>query len=208
MQPILWVRFLGLVPFEAMETLQCAFAARRCRQELYDGIMGFETPPIITLGKNADASDVFNTKALRVFRCSRGGKVTGHEPGQLLMYPLLKLEDWALGVKSYVSILEGAVKDTLAEWDVCGSSNSLGPGVWVKGAKIASIGVRLERGVTMHGVAVNISNTLEVFESFVPCGLVGVKMTSLSKEIGQQITVASVFARLSFNFVQSLLSKR
>ena len=112
-------------------------------------------------------------------KTERGGLATWHGPGQLVVYPLIALENRRIGVRRYVGLLEQVVIDTLQARGVPAERDPRGAGVWCRGAKIASIGVHIRRGVSLHGLALNLTNTLERFDHFDPCGL-GARMTRAS----------------------------
>jgi lipoate-protein ligase B len=125
-------------------------------------------------------------------RVDRGGDVTFHGPGQLVGYPILDIRAMGIGPAAYVRMLESMLIDVLAKFGFVAERRDGFPGAWCGDAKIASIGVRVSRGVTTHGFALNVDTDLSWFDAIVPCGLVGVRMTSMARELGQSPTMASV----------------
>jgi len=185
----LWVCHLGLVGYrEALELQQRICAARQAGR-VPDAMLLLEHPPVYTRGRRSGPGELpmgeewYRARGIEVCDTDRGGKVTYHGPGQLVGYPIVRVED----VVGYVRTLERALIAALAEEGVDARARSdEGPdytGVWVGERKIASIGIHVARGVTTHGFAVNVDNDLEPFSWIVPCGLQGVRMTSLAVEL-------------------------
>jgi lipoate-protein ligase B len=187
-RPELWVCHLGVVEYlEALE-LQERIRAARQRDEIPDVLLTLQHPPVYTRGRRSGAGELpmgedwYRMQGIEVIQTDRGGKVTYHGPGQLVGYPIVRVDD----VVAYVRKLELALVAALAEEGVRARARpDEGPdytGVWVQDRKIASIGVHLSREVTTHGFAVNVENDMQPFEWVVACGLDGVRMTSLIKE--------------------------
>lgn len=146
--------------------------------------------PVVTFGNRGWGSDVpgatqgswdeieayFSQRGIEAVKTDRGGRATCHEPGQLVLYPILPIRS----VRTYVAFLEEAVLATCKHWGVQAQRSPLGAGVWVGSHKVASVGIRVSRGVSRHGLAFNVSNTLETFRYIVPCGLEGVGVTRLA----------------------------
>jgi len=154
---------------------------------------------VYTLGKNANSSNVLN-KACDIIQTDRGGDVTYHGPGQLVAYPIINLKMRKIGVKSYVEMVEKLISDTLIHYGLESHVPSKETGVWVKNRKIASIGIHVSRGVTMHGLAININTDLSYFENIISCGIEGVKMTTVDKELGKKIAMNDIKKQLINNF--------
>jgi lipoyl(octanoyl) transferase len=146
-----------------------------------DQIWFLEHPPVFTLGMNADPSHVLGAGDIPVVRIDRGGQVTYHGPGQLMIYPLIDLRRAGLGVRDLVSALERSSIALLAEFGVAAEIRSGAPGVYVADAKIASIGIRVRRGASYHGLALNVDMDLAPFDRINPCGYAGLKMTQLAE---------------------------
>lgn len=145
-----------------------------------DEIWVLEHEPVFTLGMNADPAHVLAAGDIPVEAVDRGGQVTYHGPGQLVIYPLIDLRRLGFGVRDLVSALEQSVIRTLAHYGVTAATRPRAPGVYVDDAKIASIGIRVRRGASYHGVALNVAMDLEPFRRINPCGYEGLAMTEVS----------------------------
>ncbi len=188
--PELWVCHLGTVEYREALALQERIRGARQRDELPDVLLTLEHPPVYTRGRRSRpgelpmGEDWYRRQGIEIVQTDRGGKVTYHGPGQLVGYPIVRVDD----VVAYVRTLELALVAALAEEGIPARARpDEGPdytGVWVQDRKIASIGVHVARGVTTHGFAVNVENDLQPFQWIVPCGLDDVGMTSLTREIG------------------------
>lgn len=149
-----------------------------------------EHNPVITNGRFGNINNLklsmreIEKKGVRVYGTSRGGDLTYHGPGQLIAYPIISLRKLGLGVKSYVSSLEEVVIKVLNEYGIDGKRREGFPGVWTRGAKIASVGISIERGVTMHGAALNVNTDLSYFSLMAPCGISDVSVTSMEAILG------------------------
>jgi lipoyl(octanoyl) transferase len=144
-----------------------------------DEIWFLEHPPVYTLGMNADPAHVLERGAIPVLRIDRGGQVTYHGPGQLVVYPLIDLRRARLGVRDLVTALERAVVEHAAGFGIEASVRCGAPGVYVGERKLASIGIRVRRGASYHGLALNVDMDLEPFSRINPCGYAGLEMTQL-----------------------------
>lgn len=159
----------------------------RCDDKVPDTVLILEHLPVYTLGRRTQATHYASSEAsLRsrgadVYRVNRGGSVTYHGPGQIILYPIVRVSRHASGPREFVRLLEDVVIRLLARWSVVGTRVDQKPGVWVDGAKIASIGLRIERGVSLHGLAVNVAMDLSPFEAIHPCGFSDCVMTSLAE---------------------------
>jgi lipoyl(octanoyl) transferase len=190
-QPELWVCHLGTVEYRPALALQERLRAARQDDALPDVLLTLEHPPVYTRGRRSApeelpmGEDWYLAQGIEIVETDRGGKVTYHGPGQLVGYPIVRVDD----VVAYVRLLERALVAALFEEGVAARARPQdGPdytGVWFEDRKIASIGVHVARGVTTHGFAANIENDLQPFGWVVPCGLDGVQMTSLIKETGR-----------------------
>jgi lipoyl(octanoyl) transferase len=161
-----------------------------------------EHPPVFTLGQAGKPEHVLMPGDIPVLKVDRGGQVTYHGPGQLVAYPLLDLRRLGIGVREYVCRIEQAIIDTLAGWDIAATRREGAPGVYVDGAKIAALGIRVRRGCTFHGLAFNIAMDLEPFHRINPCGYAGLKVTSVvecggpaSLDAASQALVAALAAQ-------------
>jgi lipoate-protein ligase B len=183
----LWVANLGTVPYGEALALQQRVCDRRLAGQIPDSMLVLEHPPVYTKGRRTRQEDLpmgeewYEAQGIAVETSDRGGRVTYHGPGQLVAYPIMRIDD----VPAYVHGLEEAMIGALAEEGVEAEVRDGLTGVWAGDAKIGSIGVHVSRGVTTHGLAVNVDNDLQPFEWIVPCGIDHVRMTSLSAATGQ-----------------------
>ncbi len=138
-----------------------------------------EHDPVFTLGQAGKPEHVLMPGDIPVLKVDRGGQVTYHGPGQIVAYPLLDLKRLGIGVRDYVCRLEQSIIDTLADWNLHAERRDGAPGVYVNGAKIAALGIRVRRGCTFHGLAFNIAMDLEPFHRINPCGYAGLQVTSM-----------------------------
>jgi lipoyl(octanoyl) transferase len=204
----------GLVPYQEAWALQRQIEAARQAGEVPDVLLLLEHPPVYTKGKRSDptelgmGADWYRMQGIEVCETDRGGRVTYHGPGQLVGYPIISLKPYRDNVHEYVKGLERLMIESLAAYAIEAEVIDGLTGVWVggrppEGRKIGSIGVRVNRGVTTHGFAINVNNDLQPFEWIVPCGIEGVRMTSLTRELSaeqdmDQYTdlVAQLFGRI------------
>jgi lipoyl(octanoyl) transferase len=214
-RPELWVCHLGTVEYRQALALQERIRAARQNDELPDVMLTLEHWPVYTRGRRSDPGELpmgeewYRMQGIEIVPTDRGGKVTYHGPGQLVGYPIVRVDD----VVAYVRTLERALVATLHDEGIAGARARPedGPnftGVWVQERKIASIGVHVARGVTTHGFAVNVENDLQPFSWVVPCGLDGVQMTSLIKETGRPAGQMKCFRRRAAWRVAEALDRR
>lgn len=149
-----------------------------------DEIWLIEHPPVYTLGQNGKPEHILNPGQIPVIHVDRGGQVTYHGPGQLMLYSLINLRRLNLGVRDLVSALERAVIDMLAEYGINACARADAPGVYVGSAKICSLGLRVRRGCSYHGLALNVAMDLQPFLGINPCGYSNLVMTQISEEGG------------------------
>lgn len=173
------VRDLGLVEYEPTWRAMQRFTDER-GPETPDEIWFLEHPPVFTLGMNASRDHVLAPGDIPVVQIDRGGQVTFHGPGQLVVYPLVDLRRAGLGVRDVVTALERSVIDCAAELGISAECRRGAPGVYVEGRKLASVGIRVRRGASYHGMALNVSADLEPFRRINPCGYPGLEMTQLA----------------------------
>jgi lipoyl(octanoyl) transferase len=172
------VRELGRQPYEPVWRAMQRFTDAR-DDDTPDELWLVEHDPVFTLGQAGKPEHVLAPGGIPVLHVDRGGQVTYHGPGQLVAYPLLDLRRLKLGVREYVQRIEQAVIDTLAHWDIVGARRDGAPGVYVDGAKIAALGIRVRRGCSFHGLAFNVAMDLEPFSRINPCGYAGLRVTSM-----------------------------
>ncbi|HST45666.1 MAG TPA: lipoyl(octanoyl) transferase LipB [Luteimonas sp.] len=173
-----WLRQLGRAPYEPTWRAMQRFTDARSETTL-DEAWVVEHDPVFTLGQAGKPEHVLSAGDIPVLHVDRGGQVTYHGPGQLVVYPLLDLRRLKLGVRDYVHALEQAVIDTLDTWNIGARRRDGAPGVYVGDAKIAALGIRVRRGCTFHGLAFNVAMDLEPFARINPCGYAGLQVTSM-----------------------------
>lgn len=189
------VRWLGRVPYEPTWQAMQRFTQER-DADTEDEIWLLEHEPVFTLGMNADRTHVLNPGEIPVVQIDRGGQVTYHGPGQLVVYPLIDVRRANLGVRALVTALERAVIDYVAGYNIRALCRADAPGVYVDGAKLASVGLRVRRNGSYHGLAFNVNMDLSPFLRINPCGYAGLQMTQLATLGGpsQVAQVAQEFA--------------
>ncbi len=199
----LCVRDCGLVSYRPALDMQLELVSQRQAGDIADTVLVLEHPPVVTLGARQTANKLLATRdelaaiGIDLVDIRRGGGATAHNPGQLVFYPILHLQQARLGINEYIRKLEQIGIELLGPLGVDSHRKKGFPGIWVQTRKIASIGVRVSKFVTYHGMAININNDLGIFTHFVPCGLDGVRMTSLLKETGTEYDMSDVKRRLS-----------
>jgi lipoyl(octanoyl) transferase len=174
----LHIRHLGLCDYT--QTWQAMRDYTDTRDENSpDEIWLLQHPPVFTQGQNGKAEHILDAGDIPIVQVDRGGQVTYHGPGQLVAYILIDLKRRKIGVRQLVTAIEHAIIDTLAEWGIHAASRTDAPGVYVDGAKIASLGLRVRKNRTYHGLAFNIAMDMEPFQRINPCGLFGIRMIQL-----------------------------
>ncbi len=198
--PIL--RDLGLTEYEPVWRRMQQFTMTR-GAATRDEIWFLEHPPVFTLGMNASTEHVLAPGDIPVIEIDRGGQVTYHGPGQLVVYPLIDLQRLGLGVRALVTALERAVVETLGQFDIDAAPRADAPGVYVHDAKIASIGLRVRRNCTYHGLAFNVNMDLGPFQRINPCGFAGLEVTQTSA-IGGPARLATIRDALAPRLLERL----
>jgi len=202
---------LGVMDYKKAWDLQRDLWSRRVKGELPDLLLFLEHPHVITLGRRGNRSyliasqEVLDALAIPIYHVERGGDVTYHGPGQLVVYPILDLRGYGYRIIRYVDQLEEVILRTLKDFGMEGKKDSLNRGVWVNGEKIASLGVTIKRWVSFHGLAVNYETDLSYFDLIHPCGLVGKKMTSMEKILGEKVPRESLIERIRLHFKEIFL---
>jgi lipoate-protein ligase B len=194
--PPLRVIDLGTREFAEVWRLQLELVAARQRDEIPDTLLVVEHPHVITMGRGARRENLLAIDGVPVFAIERGGDVTYHGPGQLVAYPIFRLEQGERDLHLYMRRLEEVVIRTAGELGVAAGRQQGSTGVWTTGVparKLASLGVAVKRGwVTLHGLALNVATDLGRFSAINPCGFDAGVMTSLSAVLGRAVTVAEV----------------
>jgi lipoyl(octanoyl) transferase len=196
------LRWLGRVEYEPTWRAMQTFTNER-DASTPDQIWFLEHPPVFTLGMNAAPEHLLAPGDIPVVQIDRGGQVTYHGPGQLVVYPLLDVRRAGLGVRQLVMALESAIIDLLASWNIEAVAKREAPGVYVNGRKVASIGLRIRRGSSYHGLAFNVAMDLQPFQRINPCGYRGLEVTDL-RSLGVNASVQEVADALSPRLLASL----
>ncbi len=204
----LWTVPLGRVSYGEALDLQRSIARDRISGAIsQDVLLLVEHPPVVTLGrsskeKHLTASPEFlQSHGVELFEVERGGDVTFHGPGQLVGYPIVDLKRHRRDLHWYLRMLEAVLINTLADYEIPAERNTSYTGVWTRGRKIASIGVHARDWVTWHGFALNVTTDLSFFDLIVPCGISGVVMTSIARELGaEEISAQDVRDRVAAKF--------
>ena len=189
------VEWLGRMRYRQAWDVQRARHAARDAGDIADTLLLVEHEPVLTLGRHARDEHVITPAAelerrgIEVIRVERGGEVTYHGPGQLVAYPIVRLRDRPVLLRPFVRALELSMADVAARYGVQAAPRAGYPGVWIDGdgprpRKLGALGLRVERGVTYHGIALNIATRLEDFELIDPCGMAGLDVTSIARELG------------------------
>ncbi len=168
-----------------------------------DEIWFVEHPPVFTMGLNASEEHLLAPGDIPVVQIDRGGQVTFHGPGQLMIYPLLDIKRSNIGVRNLVTALEQSVVDLAAEYEVAAVARADAPGVYVAGDKLASVGLRIRRGSSFHGMALNVDIDLEPFSRINPCGYAELQMTDL-KRLGINLALEESSEKLLPHFLRHL----
>jgi len=196
--PPLQIRDCGLADYRDILKLQLHLRQEKQQGKIPNTALIVEHPPVVTLGARQSmnkllvAREELEKRGIDVVDIRRGGGTTAHNPGQLVCYPILNLQELGLGISEYIGALEETGIELLDQFGTHSTRRKGSPGLWIGERKIASIGVRVSRFVTYHGMAINIRNDLSIFDFMVPCGLDNVEMTSVLKETGRDISMNKV----------------
>ncbi len=196
------IRRLGRVEYEPTWRAMQRFTDER-NASTPDEIWFLEHPPVFTLGMNASTAHVLAPGDIPVVQIDRGGQVTYHGPGQLVVYPLVDLRRAKLGVRDIVSALERSVIQLAGEIGISAEARRGAPGIYVAGKKLGSVGIRIRRHSSYHGLAVNVNLDLEPFQRINPCGYQGLQMTQLA-ELGGPDSVDRAAAALEPHLLRAL----
>ena len=194
---------LGTQPYGQILDTQMELCRKRQADEIVNTVLIVEHPAVITLGARKSENKLLTDegclrdKGIEVVRVGRGGGTTAHNPGQLVVYPIIKLKSLKLDVNAYIRSLEQIGIDLLNLLGVESGRRKGLPGLWIDEMKIASIGVQLKKWVSFHGMAININNDLGIFEHIVPCGLKDVVITSVEKETGKPVDMDAIKDKLT-----------
>lgn len=194
-----WIIDLGQIDYDKAWKLQTDIVGARNRGELNaDIILVLEHPAVFTLGRRGGNENLLVSEAfleesgIAVTQVERGGNITYHGPGQLVVYPIINLEAARMSVVDFVHALEEVMLQTAEVWGIKAGRNSTNHGIWVGNLKLGSLGIALRKGISFHGLALNVNLDLTPFTWIQPCGLQGVQMTSMAKELSNEISMSKV----------------
>ncbi|KAB8036508.1 lipoyl(octanoyl) transferase LipB [Silvanigrella paludirubra] len=184
------IKYLGLLPYGDALGLMESLHSEISKNSNQEGvILVVQHPPTVTMGKRELLEDMLippeqlKYKGVAYHKIDRGGSVTVHEPGQIVIYPIFHIDKYRHTVRSYVNSLEEAMIETAAHFGISANRDEINPGVWVGQNKIGAIGIRIKDKVTKHGIAFNVTNSLETFSNIIPCGLKGRGVINLEMSV-------------------------
>jgi lipoate-protein ligase B len=202
---------LGLTDYQEAWALQQKLVAARVEDHIdHDMMLFLEHPAVFTLGHRGGLDNLLVSEAflkdsgIPVIQVERGGVITYHGPGQLVVYPIMNLHTRRIGVKDFVAAMEEAMIQTAGNWNIDAERNPINSGIWVGRRKMGSIGIALRKGVSFHGLALNVNLDLTPFSWIQPCGLQGVSMTSMRNELGRELPVNEVRKVLKNQLAEAL----
>ena len=201
-----WLLNLGIERYGAMHELQLKLVDWRQHKRVGDMLLLLEHSPVITLGRRADeahilvSQEVLNREGIDVHRIERGGDATYHGPGQLVGYPILHLPSYHMGASDYMHRLEEVIARTCVDYGLRTHRREKTIGVWVGDNKIAALGVRIKRGVTLHGFAFNIAPNMSHWSLIIPCGITDGGVTSMALELEVPPDMDQVRERVAAHF--------
>lgn len=196
------IRDLGLQEYEPIWQAMQTFTAER-NESSPDELWCLEHPPVFTMGLNGKKEHLLNIKNIPVIDIDRGGQVTFHGPGQLVIYTLIDLQRLNIGVKDLVTSIEQSIIQLLTQYGIDAQGKENAPGVYVNGAKIAALGLRIKRNKSYHGLSLNIDMDLSPFQQINPCGYEGMAVTQI-KDLKPNIDLTSIKSDLSNHLCQLL----
>jgi lipoyl(octanoyl) transferase len=212
-------RWLGRIDYREAHALQKGLVDERAAGDIGDQLLLLEHPAVLTLGRNSDPShilastDELSARGISIERIERGGEVTYHGPGQLVAYPIIRLHERGLLLRPFVRALEAAMVETCARLGVTAARRDGHPGCWCQPdpstwRKIGALGLRVERGVTYHGIALNVTVDLDDFALIDACGMPGVESTSIARELGSDDELPSTTSveKAAWTFARSFAS--
>jgi lipoyl(octanoyl) transferase len=195
-----------LIDYKEAWDLQKDIFSKRVNSEIDDILLLLEHPNTYTLGKTArsenlkSSRDFLKINQINVYNIDRGGDITYHGPGQIVGYPIIDLGNWCKDTHKYLRALEEVIIKTCREYDLMCDRNPGQTGVWIDDRKIAAIGIKVSRWITMHGFAFNVNTDLKLFNGIVPCGITDKTVTSLENELSEEVDINDVKIKLLANF--------
>jgi len=198
---------LGLIDYKEAWDLQKEILKLRYEKKITDILFLLEHPHTYTLGKTADKNNLISTEVylkenkISVYDIDRGGDITYHGPGQIVGYPIINLNEWIKDTHKFLRALEEVLIETCESYGIAAGRNSKYTGVWINNRKIAAIGIKISRWITMHGFAFNVNTNLDFFKGIIPCGISDKDVTSLQKELNREIDIKSAKEIILKNFM-------
>ena len=194
---------LGMQAYKKSWNFQKSLLKKRSNNEINDTLIFVEHEPVYPLGKNANENHILQNypEEIKTFHIERGGDVTYHGPGQLVGYPILDLREYKKSISWYMRTLEQIIIETLSEFNIQADRKNGLTGVWYKNEKIAALGVRVSKWITMHGFSLNINPDLNYYKSIIPCGIFEYGVTSMSKILNEEVDKESVKSVLKIKFL-------
>jgi lipoyl(octanoyl) transferase len=199
---------LGLIDYQEAWNLQKEIFDLRYKNEISDVLFLLEHPNTYTLGKVADKNHLISSvqyleeNKISVYDIDRGGDITYHGPGQIVGYPIISLDEWERDTHKYLRALEEVIIKTCSNFGLTCSRHPKHTGVWIHNKKIAAIGIKVSRWITMHGFAFNVNTDLSLFQGIVPCGITDKEVTSLQKELGKELNLNLVKEMIFKYFIE------
>jgi len=199
---------LGIIDYKDAWDLQKNLFNSRYKKEIDDILLLLEHPHTYTLGKTADrenlvaADEYLERNKISVYDIDRGGDITYHGPGQIVGYPIIDLTKWQEDTHKYLRAIEEVIIKTCAKFNLIANRHSEFTGVWIDDKKIAAIGIKVSRWITMHGFAFNVNTDLSLFDGIIPCGIRDKKVTSMQNELGLTMNINEVKSILLKNFTE------
>ena len=201
---------LGLSDYNDTWKLQKELQNKRILGEIEDHLLLVEHPPVFTLGKNASKQHIINkSEDVSIIQTDRGGNITFHGPGQIVCYPILDLNHYKRSITWYMRKLEQLIIDVLVDYNINASRKKGLTGTWVKDKKIAALGVRISKWVTMHGFSLNINPDLNFYKNIIPCGIKEYGVTSMAKILGDEVpSMDEIKANITKHFTKNFVGNK
>lgn len=199
---------LGIIDYKEAWDLQQEIHKKRFSGEVEDFLFLLEHPNTYTLGKTAHkenligSEDYLKKNQISIYDIDRGGDITYHGPGQIVGYPIIDLNNWYKDTHKYLRALEEVIIKTCRDYSLNSERNSKHTGVWIGDRKIAAIGIKVSRWVTMHGFAFNVNTDLNLFNGIIPCGIQDKSVTSMKQELNREVSIQEVKEKLLKNFTE------
>jgi lipoyl(octanoyl) transferase len=197
---------LGSIDYKEAWDLQKEIHALRIQNKINDVLFFLEHPHTYTLGKTSHKENLLGDEKyltenkILVYEIDRGGDITYHGPGQIVGYPIINLINWQNDTHKYLRAIEEVIIQTCGDYNLRGNRVDKYTGVWIDDRKIAAIGIKVSRWITMHGFAFNINTNLKLFEGIIPCGISDKEVTSLNKELNRTVLINEVKEKLLYHF--------